>query len=256
VDVSASLLNRDAGGSSKPVKAAGSAAHLTDAAATGIRNESNPGGAALSGIAPASGGHVHAVAGAGSEEETQEHAQTLSSSPALSSNPYDRLDQQTADASGAARVLHAGPQSVSVGVRDPGLGWVEIHTQSAAGQVSAVMATDSTAAHTSLAAHLPSLSRFLSDHDVTVGRLAVEHGLSQNGGGSGAGQGNSQGTYSGSGSGGDAASSGASQPVQQAADGIREARETADTAGMAVSANTLDTFMGGGAHVSSISVIA
>ncbi|MBT9330294.1 flagellar hook-length control protein FliK [Paracidobacterium acidisoli] len=96
-------------------------------------------------------------------------------------NPYDRMDQH-AGTDSAAILLHSTPQSVTVGVRDPALGWTEIHAQSQAGQVSALLTTASTAAHASLASHLTSLSQFLSDHNVAIGNVAVQHGWSQSAG--------------------------------------------------------------------------
>jgi flagellar hook-length control protein FliK len=128
-------------------------------------------------------------------------------------------------------VLHRGPQRVAVGVRDPGLGWTEIHAESTAGQISAVVATASTAAHASLASHLPSLTQFLSDHNVQVGSVTVEHGLR---GGADGYTGN-DGNGPGSNPGGGMAQPGASQQEQaQSSAGQRaDAREMHTSGGAA-----------------------
>ena len=86
-------------------------------------------------------------------------------------NPYQRLDQGTAP---PAAVINSSANRVAVGLHDPALGWVEIKTQSTAGQVSAALLTASSQTHESLAAQLPSLAQFLADREVRVGSLTVE----------------------------------------------------------------------------------
>lgn len=90
-------------------------------------------------------------------------------------DPYQRLDQVVSIGHGASPVLHVSAGRVTVGVHDPVLGWVEIKTQSAAGQVSAALVTASMQSHTSLAAQLPSIAQYLTEHDVRVNHLGVEH---------------------------------------------------------------------------------
>jgi len=105
-------------------------------------------------------------------------------SAVVSQNPYERLDESTTT---SATLLHANAQRISVGVHDPSLGWVEVHTQSAAGQVAATLATGSSEAHASLTSQLSSIAQYLTEQDVRVGNLGVEHGLSQGGSGPDAG---------------------------------------------------------------------
>jgi hypothetical protein len=85
-------------------------------------------------------------------------------------NVYDKLDQGIAPV-----VLHSGAQHVAVGVRDPDLGWVEIKTQSVAGQVDATVVTASSQTHASLAAQLPAMAQYLEQREVRLGTLAVHH---------------------------------------------------------------------------------
>jgi Flagellar hook-length control protein FliK len=111
-------------------------------------------------------------------------------------NPYQRLDQnETAPAS----LLHSSGNRVAVGVHDPALGWVEIDTQSSAGQVSASLVTASSQSHASLASQLPSLTEYLAAHEVKLSHIGVEqqspgaNGMGHHGAGSqgtGAGYGN------------------------------------------------------------------
>lgn len=99
------------------------------------------------------------------------------SAKSASTDPYQRLDQVMSPGLEASpgSVLHASAGRVTVGVHDPVLGWVEIKTQSSAGQVSAALVTASVQSHTSLAAQLPSIAQYLTEHDVRVSHLGVEH---------------------------------------------------------------------------------
>lgn len=84
-------------------------------------------------------------------------------------NPFEHLD------TGAApRLLEHAPHQLSVGVTDPGLGWIEIHARSGAGQISAVVTASSAGAHSQLAAQLPDAMSFLSREHVRVDHLASE----------------------------------------------------------------------------------
>jgi hypothetical protein len=106
-------------------------------------------------------------------------------------NPYQKLDQGVPAPS---MVLTAGNNRMAVGVHDPALGWVEIKTQSAAGQVAASLVTASSQTHASLAAQLPSLTQFLAERDVRVGSLAVEQQPAGSSDGGRAGSGDGQGS--------------------------------------------------------------
>lgn len=90
---------------------------------------------------------------------------------ALPVNPYQKLDQLSA---AQPPVVHIGANRVAVGLNDPALGWVEIKTQSAAGQVVASFVTASHQTNEALAAQLPSLAQFLADREVKVGSLTVD----------------------------------------------------------------------------------
>jgi hypothetical protein len=89
--------------------------------------------------------------------------------PATVSAAFTRMDSAA-----PPQVLQSAPQRLSVGVRDSGLGWVEIRTRTAAGQVSAVLATPSGVAHAALQAQMPELRDFLAGQQVRVDQLASE----------------------------------------------------------------------------------
>ena len=87
-------------------------------------------------------------------------------------NPYQRLDQIS---SSSVPILSAGANRMTVGLHDPALGWVEIKTQATAGQVTAALLTASSQTHHDLTTQLPVLAQFLSQREVKVSSLAVEH---------------------------------------------------------------------------------
>ncbi len=76
------------------------------------------------------------------------------------------------DVAAAPRVLESAPQRLSVGVRDSGLGWIEVRTHATAGQVSAVLASASSEAHSVLSAHLPEMREYLAAQQVRVDQLS------------------------------------------------------------------------------------
>jgi hypothetical protein len=79
---------------------------------------------------------------------------------------FDRID------SGAApQVLSRTPQRLDVGVRDPGLGWVEIRAHAAEGQIAATVSAE---AHPALAAQLPAMREFLAGQQVRVDTLNAQ----------------------------------------------------------------------------------
>jgi flagellar hook-length control protein FliK len=96
------------------------------------------------------------------------------------------------DSAAMPSVLSHSPQQLSVGVQDPGLGWVEVHAHTSGGQVAAVVATSSTAANAAVAAHLPDMRNYLTSQQVRVDHLtsqsfsssqSSQHSSSQGGGG-------------------------------------------------------------------------
>lgn len=78
------------------------------------------------------------------------------------------------DAAAPPQVLASSPQRLEVGVRDSGLGWVEIRTHTAAGQVSAVVSTATTEAHAALSAQLPAMREYLAAQHVRVDTLGSD----------------------------------------------------------------------------------
>lgn len=90
-------------------------------------------------------------------------------SPTAIHSAFDRMD-----AAPPPQVLTSSPQRLSVGVRDAGLGWVEVHTHAAAGQVSAVVGTSSAEAHAALSAQLPAMREYLAAQHVHVDTLGTQ----------------------------------------------------------------------------------
>lgn len=82
---------------------------------------------------------------------------------------FQRMDQAP-----APRVVEAGPQGLTVGVRDAGLGWLEIHAHGSAGQVTAIVATESKESYTAITQALPSMRESLAAAQVRVGHLGSE----------------------------------------------------------------------------------
>lgn len=78
------------------------------------------------------------------------------------------------DAASAPHLIAGSPQQVTVGVRDSGLGWVEIHASTAGGQVSTVLGASSAAAHTILSAHIPEVREYLAGQQIHVDHLASQ----------------------------------------------------------------------------------
>jgi len=134
-----------------------------------------------------------------------------SSAAPLAASPYDKIDQGASPV-----VLRAGAQHVTVGVRDPDLGWVEIRTQNTAGHVDATLAASSSQTHDTLAAQLPAMAQYLQERDVRVGTLAVQHPFPQ--ASAGGGQNGSQNSGSNPNSGG----GGSPQPFGQPGSGHRD----------------------------------
>jgi flagellar hook-length control protein FliK len=90
------------------------------------------------------------------------------------------------DAAAPPRLLESSPQKLVVGVRDAGLGWVEIRTHAAAGQVAATLATGSQDAHAALAAALPAIRDTLANQHIAVHSLSAEQFPASSGGDSSA----------------------------------------------------------------------
>jgi len=95
---------------------------------------------------------------------------------AMAHNAFERMD-----AAPAPQVLTSGPQRLAVGVRDAGLGWVEVRTHTAAGQISAVVATNSAEAHAAVSAQLPAMREYLAAQHVRVDTLGTQQFTSSSG---------------------------------------------------------------------------
>jgi hypothetical protein len=105
-------------------------------------------------------------------------------SPTSTSTTFDRMDSAA-----APRVIESTPQRLIVGVHSAGLGWLEIHTNGTAGQVSATLATSSAASHDAISAQLPTVREYLAAEHVRVDSLAAER-FSESPGGQGNTSGN------------------------------------------------------------------
>lgn len=78
------------------------------------------------------------------------------------------------DSAAPPQTIESSPQRLAVGVRTSELGWVEIRTSSAAGQVSATVATSSTEVHPAPTGQLSSMREYLAGQNVHVDHLAWE----------------------------------------------------------------------------------
>jgi len=78
------------------------------------------------------------------------------------------------DSAPTPRVIESAPQRLDVGVHSGGLGWVEIHTSSAAGQISATLASGSVTTHGAISAQLSAVRDFLAGEHVRVDTLTSE----------------------------------------------------------------------------------
>jgi len=141
---------------------------------------------------PAALGMTYGAAASGSTvaSAVAHSPSVLANASVMNTNPYQKLDQSLAPSVSSVPVASAGLNRVTVGLHDPGLGWLEIKTQSTAGQITAALVTASSQTHQTLAAQLPSLAQFLSDRDVHVNNLSVEQNISGGHGGDRGGGGN------------------------------------------------------------------
>lgn len=131
---------------------------------------------------------VHAVHGAAAAPP---HAAVAPTVHPTASATFERMD-----AAEAPQVLESAPHRLAVGVQSGGLGWVEIHTSSTAGQVSATVASGSAESHSAIAAQLPTVREFLAGEHVRIDHLGSER-FSSSSGGEGGSQGRPSGHESG-----------------------------------------------------------
>lgn len=87
---------------------------------------------------------------------------------AWSGTAFDHIDSGM-----APQVLSRTPQRLEVGVRDPGLGWVEIRAHAAEGQIGATVSA-SPAVHPALSAQLPAMRDYLASQQVRVDTLGAQ----------------------------------------------------------------------------------
>jgi flagellar hook-length control protein FliK len=78
------------------------------------------------------------------------------------------------DSAAPPQTIESSPQRLAVGVRTSELGWVEIRTDNAAGQVSATVAANTAEAHPALTGQLSSMREYLVGQNVHVDHLAWE----------------------------------------------------------------------------------
>jgi flagellar hook-length control protein FliK len=90
------------------------------------------------------------------------------------------------DSASPPRVLESSPQKLAVGIRDAGLGWIEIRTHAIGGHVAATLASGTQEAHTAIAAELPAIRDTLVNQHIALHSLSAERfSTSSGGGGSG-----------------------------------------------------------------------
>jgi hypothetical protein len=97
---------------------------------------------------------------------------------ASSSATFDRMD-----AAVEPQVIESAPQRLAVGVHNAGLGWVEIRTNGASGQVSATLVSGSAETHSAISAQLPPMQEYLASEHVHIDTLASERFSPSSGGG-------------------------------------------------------------------------
>ncbi len=78
------------------------------------------------------------------------------------------------DSAPSPRLIEGSSQRLTVGVRTPGLGWVEIRTSNTGGRVAATLATGSSESHAAVAAQLPAIRQYLAGEHVRMDSLSSE----------------------------------------------------------------------------------
>lgn len=86
------------------------------------------------------------------------------------------------DTAAPPRILESSPQNLAVGIRDAGLGWIEIRTHAVAGQVAATLASGTHEAHTTIVAELSAIRDSLTNEHVTLHSLSAERFPASSGG--------------------------------------------------------------------------
>jgi hypothetical protein len=117
---------------------------------------------------------IHPISGTATAQPAPLKVESLRT-PASAS--FDRMDGAV-----APQIIENAPQRLAVGVHNAGLGWVEIRTTSAAGQVSATLATGSAETHNAISAQLAPMREYLASEHVHVNTLASERFSPSSGG--------------------------------------------------------------------------
>jgi hypothetical protein len=137
----------------------------------------------LAGSAPAPGAAARAAqllpVPASGNAAVPVHSSGGSAGPSL--RPAATLERM--DAAAPPRVLDSSPQNLAVGIRDAGLGWIEIRTHAIGGQVAATLASGSHEAHAAIAAELPAIRDTLMNQHVALHSLSAERFPASSGGG-------------------------------------------------------------------------
>lgn len=135
-----------------------------------------------------SGGEVATVATFSGPQSIHTVAGTAHS-PGVVSEPHSTSSHVAAgaafermDTAPAPRVMESTPHRLAVGVENGGLGWVEIHTSSAAGHVSATLASGSAESQHAITAQLPAVREWLAGEHVRVDTLTSERFSASSGG--------------------------------------------------------------------------
>jgi hypothetical protein len=119
---------------------------------------------------------IHAAGGPGNAQGLAPMAVAAPAHVAASVT-FERMDTAA-----APHVIESTPHRLAVGVDNGGLGWVEIHTSSAAGHVSATLTSGSAESHHAIATQLPAVREFLAGEHVQVDTLASERFSASSGG--------------------------------------------------------------------------
>jgi len=126
----------------------------------------------IASVAPSQAPPIHPTSGTATAQPSD-----VRSLRTPASATFDRMD-----AAAVPQVIENAPQRLVVGVHNAGLGWVEIRTNSVAGQVSATLACGSAETHSAISAQLPTMREHLASEHVHIDTLASERFSPSSGG--------------------------------------------------------------------------
>ncbi len=145
------------------------------AAADGQHARLPVGPATVSTIGPQS---VQSPQGAGLGNSTVPASRLAADPPLHTAGAFERMD-----AASPPRVLESSRQNLAVGIRDAGLGWIEIRTHAIGGHVAASLASGTQEAHAAIAAELPAIRDTLVNQHIALHSLSAERFPTSSGGG-------------------------------------------------------------------------